>query len=158
MLDNAIDTHDYRTRYLQSCQLNFTSPNPIHHDIGSGIIAVIVSDPNQLISDRHTHTPFAWGLSFAIALICNMILNIFGTLNIVIRLILHRRSVNAAFGQSSVLTKDHGFILNALLESAALNIPVMLLAITPLLLRKEFLIIGMAVTVHGQVCGYLTVD
>lgn len=84
-------------------------------------------------------------------LICNVILNIFATLNIVIRLFLHRRSVIAAFGQSSILARGHESVLGTLLESAVLNIPVTLPAIALLLTGKETSNIGMVVVVHGQV-------
>lgn len=113
--------------------------------------AVAVADPNRPLVLDHIDRPIAWDVLTAIEMGCNVILNFFGTTNIVVRLLLHRRSLIAALGQSSVLTKPHGRISGILLESAALNIPVTLLAIPCVFVGKAILVIAVTLIVNGQV-------
>lgn len=136
-------------RYPDSCQLRFLESRLTHYCPASGRAAITISNPMQLILKHHSHKPVFGELLFAIGLICNTTLNIFGTLNIAIRLFLHRRSAVLVFGQSCARVKGPKSICVTLLESAALNIAVALRGITLLLLGKEFFMIAMSVSLFS---------
>lgn len=53
----------------------------------------------------------------------NLLLNLYATIFISTRLLLHRRAVKAHLGNSAPTTQ-HVYIVGILLESAAINIPV----------------------------------
>lgn len=93
----------------------------------------------------------AWEVLATIGLSCNVLINLFGTINIVVRLLLHRRLMIATFGRSPTLSKYHIRISGILLESAALNIPVTLLVITCLFVGRSLTQIAMTIVAHGQV-------
>lgn len=105
--------------------------------------SIAYADTNRPVGgDR----PMTWDVLIAIALASNVTLNLFGTMNIVIRLFLH-----PVFGQSFTHTKSYRRILGILLESAALNIPVTILAIPCIFVGEVLMPIAMTFVVHGQV-------
>lgn len=88
---------------------------------------------------------------FAASLVCNIVLNIFATLNIMIRLLCHRRKMIMIFGRSWALSKYQLRITGILLESAVLNIPVTLLGAIALLLREAYTTLIIKIIVPAQV-------
>lgn len=60
-----------------------------------------------------------------------MVLNTYATLFLTIRLLLHRRMVMAC-AQDKALAARHIYIVGILLESAAVNLPVVIAAVTRL--------------------------
>ncbi len=90
-------------------------------------------------------------VSFLAALVGNFTLNVFATSSIVIRLLLHRRSVIAIHGRKNALAEYSLRILSILLESAAINVPLALLAIIGLLIRADFAPLLTQIITPGQV-------
>lgn len=117
----------------------------------SGTTAVAISDPDRTFSPGVIERPITWEVLSIIGLSCNVILTLFGTINIVVRLLLHRRSIITAFGRTSALAKHQRCISSILLESAVLNIPMALLAIIGLFVGKITVLVIMPIVVHGQV-------
>lgn len=110
-----------------------------------------MADPAQTAAFHHTGNPVLVAALSTVALSCNIVLNFFGIINIVVRLLLHRRSIVATFGRPSNSAKESGRISGILLGSAALNIPVTLLAVTCVFVEKPLMSIAATVTLHGQV-------
>lgn len=105
-----------------------------------------MSDPNKSILEGVNRLLYLFGL------ICNAVLNIFGPLNILFRLIRHRHYMIAVSGRSSAMARGYGSISNILLESGVLNIPVTLVAtILLIVMGGRYLIIGIVLAVNGQV-------
>lgn len=81
----------------------------------------------------------------------SFILNAFGTLNIIIRLLLHRRSVIAACGRRNALAEYLLRISSILLESAAINLPLGLMSIIGLAVHADYTALICQVLAPGQV-------
>jgi hypothetical protein len=65
-----------------------------------------------------------------LATLCNILLNIFASANIIIRLLIHRRSIKKSFGPTPALRNLHIRICGIILESAAINVPIAIAAAT----------------------------
>lgn len=70
-----------------------------------------------------TITAMVVGARSAVGYTANITLNLYATLFISIRLLLHRRMITAHLG-TTVGTAQHIYIVGILLESAAINVPV----------------------------------
>lgn len=83
----------------------------------------------------------------ALASASNLTLNIYATLFIAIRLIRHRRLAIVCFG-SAALTMQHLRIVGILLESAAINVPILLAAVVGAVTQQVYgtFLFGIAVT------------
>ncbi|KAF9442951.1 hypothetical protein P691DRAFT_764730 [Macrolepiota fuliginosa MF-IS2] len=93
------------------------------------------------IGDTHLVTIFQ-----TMAVVSNILLNVFATCFIITRLLLHRRMLVACFGEA---TPDIGHlrIVNILIESAAINIPITVVGV-----------IGLAVgPIFGDIVGAIAV-
>lgn len=81
-----------------------------------GTTSVALSDHNVPFMNTQTQTST---ILFQIGMALNVVLNLFVTFNIIIRLMLHRR---LALAVSPTLTKNHLRISGILLESAVINV------------------------------------
>lgn len=115
------------------------------------MVALSLGPSRSPASNGHVGRPITWEALAITGLSCNVAINLFGTINIVTRLLLHRRSLITAFGRSSPLAKHHICISSILLESAALNVPVTLLVIVFLLVGGTPVLVAMPIAFHGQV-------
>jgi hypothetical protein len=87
---------------------------------GAGLGAVVVSDPSRPLAEDPD--PLAIIL-LLISTVCNVLLNLFATANIIIRLLIHRRAVLRSFGRTTTLSNVHLRIVGIMLESAIINLP-----------------------------------
>ncbi len=116
----------------------------------AGIAAVALLNPAASLYDEAEST--SPGLvSFLAALVINVTLNVFTTSNIIIRLLLHRRSVIAVHGRKNALAEYSLWISSILLESAAINIPLVVLSIIGLLIQADFAALLAQIITPGQV-------
>lgn len=117
-----------------------------------GVTAVALLHPTApLFNNTEATSP---GLKFFLAaLATNFALNIFVTLNIVIRLLLHRRYAIVAFGRKSTMAEQPLHISNIFLESAAINLPLALFSIVGLVRHAMFTELLAQIIIPGQVCG-----
>ena len=74
----------------------------------------------------------------ALAFASHIVLDVFATLNIMIRLFQHQRSMVAAFGSTSSLTKRQLPIVGILMESAVINIPITIGSLVTCFIRNGF--------------------
>lgn len=114
------------------------------------VAAVALLNPTAPLNDEaESVSP---GLTFfLVTAVVYFILNLFATSNIVIRLLLHRHSVIAAFGRSCALAEHALHISSIMLESAAISLPLALLVITGLPLQTEYAALLVQVITPGQV-------
>lgn len=120
---------------------------------GMAVIALL-SPPYMAHNPRR-----AAGIALIIAtLFTSLTLNIFTTANIVIRLFLHRRLVASALGRDSPALVDHHLTTSGiLLESAAINVPVMLVAVVWILAKRSYVAIVIRLIVPCQSIASLLV-
>ncbi|KXN82042.1 hypothetical protein AN958_03293 [Leucoagaricus sp. SymC.cos] len=114
---------------------------------GSGIAAVVVFDPTRLLA----LDPEPLTLVFLLlSSFCNFFLNLFSTTNIVIRLLIHRRTMIASFGPRSTLSNFHLQIIGIILESAVINLPMAIASATCSLIVGGFGFLAWQIGVPAQ--------
>ncbi|KAF9440949.1 hypothetical protein P691DRAFT_800803, partial [Macrolepiota fuliginosa MF-IS2] len=86
-----------------------------------------------LIDDTHTHLV---AMLQTVAVGSNILLNVFATCFIAIRLLLHRRTLVSYFGEAAPGAK-HLRTVNILVESAAINIPVTIAGVVGIAVDPE---------------------
>lgn len=80
-----------------------------------------MADPKVPLSEPTD--PLLISLLFAFT-VGNILLQLFATSYIILRLLVHRQLMIASFGTSSSIPKLHLRLINVLLESAIINLPV----------------------------------
>ncbi|KAF5353224.1 hypothetical protein D9756_007798 [Leucocoprinus leucothites] len=117
--------------------------------ISIGVASVILVNPHDPIGTTYAVDDMGLALFFA-ALVLNVFINLFTSCNIIIRLLLHRRTIITAFGKSCTLAEYSLRISGILLESAAIDIPLTFVAIVGVSLHLEYVSLVMSILVPGQ--------
>lgn len=95
--------------------------------MGVGITVIISFHPDRPLAENAEPLTLIFLL---LAMLCNILLNLFASGNIIIRLLIHRRTMIKSFGETSALSRVHSRIVGIILESAAINIPIAIASAT----------------------------
>lgn len=115
---------------------------------GVGTAAVVTSNPDVPLSEPADPRGV---FLLIVSLLCNILLNLFATTNIIVRLLIHRRSMITSFGHRSSLPNVHLRIIAILLESSAINLPIAIVSAICAALVGGFGLLALEISVPSQV-------
>jgi hypothetical protein len=87
-----------------------------------------------------------------VSAVSNVLLNVFGSLSLVISLLLYKRMIISRIREDAYVVRHQLQIVSILLESAAVNTPILVIGVIGIGLGREFGYIVTAVRATCQVC------